>query len=435
MPSDLQRVAQGLVECLNEVPQMVAYLHRTAARCRDDAALAISASKGQATVAAQQLDAAAYACEQAAHYLSMAPPKAKAWAEGLVGESRSSDRPNAQSADRNRATGGSADVARRDLLGRVTRTSLPFKPQEHAEGKEAPLIVVARKAFEKLRKKQEKDDEQREAPEELELEIVVAETGEVEIVEQDEAPEERDFEIKVELDKAAAELLKSMEESGKQSWVAATVVIEADRVTGEFTYPDEPVPSAVPVIVDVQLPEPVVEPGDGPAAGEVGVPEIHVALADLPGFDPAFHPLTLGDDFMAGVFDPGDEFLPKELAIAERLAQEGWRIDARPADHGSTRKNPDGMVRTTGADEGLAVEFKTPESTSANALKSAMLRGGQQADIVIIDGRPTNVSVDAADRAYRRCLGQPGVVLPKIIHVILGDERLISYPRSVDVGQ
>ncbi|MEV8376562.1 hypothetical protein AB0P21_27710 [Kribbella sp. NPDC056861] len=434
MSSDLQRVARGLVECLNEVPQIVAHLHRTAERCRENAALAISASQGQATVAALQLDAAALACEQAAHYLAMAPPKAGAWAERLVGEGRSGNRPDALSADRNRATGGSADIADRDLLGRVVRTSLPFKPLEDAEGKEAPLIVVARKAFEKLRKKQEKDEEAREPVEELEVEIVVAETGEVEILEQEDAPEERDFEIRVELAEAAAELLKSMEESGKRSWTAATVVVEPERVTGSFSYPDEPVGEVAPVIVDVHLPEPGETPADGLAA-QVEVPEIDVALDELPDFDPAFHPRALGDDFMAGVHDPQGSFTPEERRIADRLMAEGWRIDARPADHGSGRKNPDGMVRRTGADEGLAVEFKTPESPAANALKSAMLRARKQADIVVVDGRPTNVTAEAADRAYRRCLGQSGVTLPKVIHVILGDERLISYSRSADGGQ
>src|ERR1700704_3038013 len=90
MPSDLQRVARGLVECLDEVPQVVAHLQRTAARCRENAAMSIAASRGQATTAAMQLDAAAHACEEAAHYLAMAPPKAKAWAERLVGSNRPS---------------------------------------------------------------------------------------------------------------------------------------------------------------------------------------------------------------------------------------------------------------------------------------------------------------------------------------------------------
>lgn len=272
MPSDLQRVARGLVECLDEVPQVVAYLQRTAERCRENAALAISASRGQATVAAQQLDAAARACEQAAHYLSMAPPKAKAWAERLVGASRSGDRPDASSADRNKATGGVGDVAERDLLGRVTRTSLPFKPLEDAEGKEPPLITVARKAFEKFRKKQEKEEEQREQPEELEVEIVVAETGELEVLDQDPF-EERDFEIQVDLTAAATELLKAMEESGKQTWTAATITLTLDRVTATFTYPDLPEPSEPPVI-DVQLPEPPGGSGDDLEPAAVVLPDI-----------------------------------------------------------------------------------------------------------------------------------------------------------------
>jgi hypothetical protein len=39
VPSDLQRVAQGLVDCLDQVPRVVALLQRTAARCRENAAL------------------------------------------------------------------------------------------------------------------------------------------------------------------------------------------------------------------------------------------------------------------------------------------------------------------------------------------------------------------------------------------------------------
>jgi hypothetical protein len=104
MPSDLQRVARGLVECLDEVPQVVAHLQRTAARCRENAAMSIAASRGQATTAAMQLDAAAQACEEAAHYLAMAPPKAKAWAERLVGSNRPSQGVAPGSPDRNPAT-------------------------------------------------------------------------------------------------------------------------------------------------------------------------------------------------------------------------------------------------------------------------------------------------------------------------------------------
>lgn len=432
MPSDLQRVARGLVECLNEVPAVVAHLQRTAERCRENAALAIQASRGQATVAAQQLDAAARACEQAAHYLSMAPPKATAWAERLVGASRSSDRPGTQSADRNRTTGGSSDIAERDLLGRVTRTSLPFKPLEDAEGKEPPLITVARKAFEKLRKQQEKDEEAREQPEEIEFEILVAESGEIEIVDQ-ETPEERDYEIKVELDTAARELLKSMEESGKQSWTAATILIAPDQVTATFTYPDEPPPAAAPVIIDVHLPEPT-PAADSQPAQLIEVPENEVAVDDAPDFDPAVDRRALGDEFAPGVFDPGDEFLPKETAIAERLRQEGWRIDARPAVHTEKdRKNPDTMIRKHRADEGRIVEFKTPISGSSNAIKRNMNEAGKQLPAdgeVLIDGRDVGVSEADALRAFRRACGQPGQTVAAVVHVILGDGRLVTYVKE-----
>ncbi|HEY0475030.1 MAG TPA: hypothetical protein VGD34_25345 [Kribbella sp.] len=283
MPSDLQRVAQGLVECLDEVPQVVLHLQRTAERCRENAALAMAASQGRATVAAQQLDAAARACEAAAHYLSMAPPKARAWAERLVGGSQSSDRPDAGSADRNKATGGVGDLAERDVFGRIKRTSLPFKPAEDAEGKEPPVIKVARTALRKLREQQQKDEE-REQHEPLEIDIVVVEGGRAEVVD-DRDDEERDFELKVELDQAATELLRAMEERGRRNWREASLTIDPDRVTATFSYDDLPQPGPPPV-VDVELPEPSPsdyprpEQSDHPRPEQIVVPEIDADARD-----------------------------------------------------------------------------------------------------------------------------------------------------------
>jgi hypothetical protein len=196
--------------------------------------------------------------------------------------------------------------------------SLPFKPMEDAEGKEPPLIKVARKAFEKLRKKQQQDEEHREEPEPFEVEIVVAESGEVEVVDQDPF-EERDFEIQVELDAAATELLKAMEEHGKQSWTAATLTINPDRVTATFTYPALPGPSEPPVI-DVELPEP--GPADDREQAQLEVPEIDVTLDEPPDFDPAFHPRALEDDFAPGVHDPRNQFEPKDPEAAKRLEED-----------------------------------------------------------------------------------------------------------------
>ncbi|MEU0091876.1 hypothetical protein [Kribbella sp. NPDC006257] len=437
MPSDLQRVAQGLVECLDEVPAVVIHLQRTAERCRENAALAVAASQGRATVAAQQLDAAARACEEAAHYLSMAPPKAKAWATRLVGGG--SSRPDALSADRNRTTGGSGDAAERDLFGRTKRLSFPFKPADStSDAPEPPLIKVARKALEKLRKQQEKDEKAREEADKeredaFEFEIEVTADGRAVVVEDQEQPEDRDYKIAVDINEAATELLQAMSATPTTTWQSATITITPERVAATFTYEDLP-EQKPPPIIDVELPDhPPAEESREPSP--IAVEAIEVGLDGAADFDPAFDLRPLGVDFAPGVHDPHNEFSPEERSIADRLSEEGWRVDARPADHGAWRKNPDATIRWSGADEGEAVEFKTPTSSGPNALKSAMSRAGKQADLVVIDGRPTKVTEEGAGRAYRRCRGQPGTTVPKLIQVILGDGRLISYSRSIDGGE
>ena len=67
MPSDLQRVAQSLVECLDQMPNLVAHLQRLAAKCRENAGVIANFGSAQpsARTAALQLDAAAQACERA----------------------------------------------------------------------------------------------------------------------------------------------------------------------------------------------------------------------------------------------------------------------------------------------------------------------------------------------------------------------------------
>src|SRR3954451_15500050 len=203
MPSELQRVARGLVDCFDEVPRVVDHLRRTAARCRENAQLALQASDGQATVAAQQLDAAARACEAAAHYLLMAPPKARSWAESLIGDGGpTTNRPSSDSADRIKLPSGGSG---RDSQGRTKRLSAPFEDLEVAKDNEPPLVTVARKAAEKWRKRNGNDEAQRDFPEEpLEVELIVAEPDEFEERDQKEDRERedrlaRDFEIQVDL--------------------------------------------------------------------------------------------------------------------------------------------------------------------------------------------------------------------------------------------
>lgn len=86
MPSDLERVAAGLVECLAQVPQVVAYLQRLAHQCRESAASVgtFAGSSPAARTAALQLEEAARRCEEAAHFASQTPGKAGAWAQQMV---------------------------------------------------------------------------------------------------------------------------------------------------------------------------------------------------------------------------------------------------------------------------------------------------------------------------------------------------------------
>jgi hypothetical protein len=418
MPSDLQRVARGLVECLDEVPQVISHLQRTADRCRENAALAIAASHGRATVAAQQLDAAARACEAAAHYLSMAPPKARAWAERLVGDGHRSDRPSADSADRNKATGGTGDLAERDTQGRTKRLTATFEDLELPEDNEPPLITVARKAFEKFRKSHEKDNENDREQEPLEVEILVEESGEIVVQEEDErdrkAREDRltqDYEIAVDLTEAVKQLLAAMSESSQQTWERANLTITPTRAEATFDYPED---HPQPTMVDIDLPD---------------LPK--PALLD---FDPALDLRPLGLDFAPGVHDPHGYFKPKEREIADRLEREGWRVDARPEDHSIHRqKSPDATLRRTGSDDALIVEFKTLERASLSAVKRNIHKATEQAGSlgeIFIDGRNVGLSESMAHRAFRMALGQPGKSVSAVVHVILGDGRLVTFTKE-----
>nr|WP_238356703.1 hypothetical protein [Kribbella italica] len=438
----MQRVARGLVECLDEVPQVVLHLQRTADRCRENAALAIVASQGRATVAAQQLDAAARACEAAAHYLSMAPPKAKAWAERLVGEGRSSNRPDSGSADRNKATGG---VGERDSRGRTRWLEARFKPGEDPEAGEAPLIRVARKAFEELRKQQEKDAEEwdrSESPEELEVELVVDPKGELRVAgkaaasaDEDEDAERQEpaYEIVVDLGDAARELLEAMAASGEQVWERAELVIAVDRVTATFEYGEDG-PEVVVPVVDVELPE--FEVGEVPGAVDVPVLDVEVGETE---FDPAFEPRALGVDFAPGVHDPGGSFKPHEIPTAERLAENGWRVDARPPDHKTQRhKNPDVMLRKSGQDPGVRVEIKAPISSKLSAIKRNIRDASKQAKEggeVVIDGRTIDLSEFDMHEAFRSACLQEGSPVSRRVHFILGDGRLVTLLKEMHVRQ
>lgn len=114
MPSELQRVAQQLLATLDEIPRVVAYLHECAGKYRESAGwIGSMSSNPSARMAATQLDEAARRCEEAAHFLSMAPPKARSWVEQMVSGVRTAEPAGGSTARRPDAPGGSPPPADR----------------------------------------------------------------------------------------------------------------------------------------------------------------------------------------------------------------------------------------------------------------------------------------------------------------------------------
>lgn len=80
-------MAQGLVDCLDQIPEVAGQLQQTAAHLRHEAAVIgqLGTDNPVARRNALLLDAAARACDEAAHRALLAPPKARAWALAMVG--------------------------------------------------------------------------------------------------------------------------------------------------------------------------------------------------------------------------------------------------------------------------------------------------------------------------------------------------------------
>ncbi|MFG1909947.1 hypothetical protein [Kribbella sp. NPDC048928] len=153
------------------------------------------------------------------------------------------------------------------------------------------------------------------------------------------------------------------------------------------------------------------------------------------GFDPAFHHQGLGRDFAPGVHDPDGALIYDEPAVAERLEQEGWRVDARPEDQRvQGTRNPDAMVRKDPSDVGRITEFKTLGSSSPAAAKRAINHGSGQVPPVdgevVVDGRNVGLTEQAARAAYRGARAQRGGRLASKIHIILGDGRMLTFVKE-----
>lgn len=114
MSSELQRVAEQLLACLNEAPRAVGYLHDRARKCREAAAwIGNQSNNPSARMAAMQLDDAARRCEEAAHYVSLAEARAKQWVEQMVSGIRTAEPSGGSPGERPIRPGGSTRPAER----------------------------------------------------------------------------------------------------------------------------------------------------------------------------------------------------------------------------------------------------------------------------------------------------------------------------------
>lgn len=198
----------------------------------------------------------------------------------------------------------------------------------------------------------------------------------------------------------------------------------------------EPSAALTPSPADEQVPQTDDSVADGGDSGGDGEPPTGGPAESGPEdpFDPAFQQGALGSQFSPGVLDPEGVFSAKERAVADRLAQEGWRVDARKPDPTvENLKNPDAMVRKGPDDPGSITEFKTLKSSNNNALKREINDASDQAGAdgdVVMDGRGVNTTQSDAERAYKRALGQPGKIVSQRVHVILGDNTMITFEKD-----
>jgi hypothetical protein len=147
----------------------------------------------------------------------------------------------------------------------------------------------------------------------------------------------------------------------------------------------------------------------------------------------------MGEHFRAGVHDE-NRFLEKERTVAEWLhAQDpDLSIHARKRDPADRNKNPDALIRRRPHDWGTITEFKTLETGTDSAVKSALRRANKQLRAhgngdAVIDGRRVGLTESAARRGYTRFRGEregPGD-MPQRITVILGDGRALTWRTDV----
>ncbi|MFD3399853.1 DddA-like double-stranded DNA deaminase toxin [Kribbella sp. NPDC058693] len=130
MPSELQRVAQELLDALNQIERIVPYLHDRAQKYREAAGWVGSTSNNpSARMAAMQLDEAARRCEEAAHFLTQARQPGIQWVQQMVSGIRTTEPSGGSTGDQPFGPGGSprSPERRRDDDRAVPEADKPGK--------------------------------------------------------------------------------------------------------------------------------------------------------------------------------------------------------------------------------------------------------------------------------------------------------------------
>ncbi|MFG3430338.1 hypothetical protein [Streptomyces californicus] len=178
------------------------------------------------------------------------------------------------------------------------------------------------------------------------------------------------------------------------------------------------------------------EPAETQSETRAGVAE-HAPIPGDASFDPGMHHGALKEKYRSGVEDPRRLFDAEdrgktERQTAERLAQEGWHVAPREADHAGGKSNPDAMVRRYPEDKGTVTEFKNLKSGTPTSIKRNIIEAGDQVGKhgggdVVIDGRAVGLSEEKAERGYRRAAGQAKShrqAMPASTYFILGDNEI-----------
>lgn len=107
-----------------------------------------------------------------------------------------------------------------------------------------------------------------------------------------------------------------------------------------------------------------------------------------------------------------DGLTASERTMVEDLLASGKNVEIIPRSNVQSVKTPDFLV------DGVKTELKTLEGTSLNTPVTRIEKGFKQgAEVVIIDGRQTELTLEQANAVIERAIGKYGGELPGIVEI------------------